>query len=148
LIEHRDPGALADGSGNPLAGVINGLGSHSARRKSTTDQGPIVGQAEVIRAIVIESRTAQAINPPRQPHRAVLVTEYAGETVIRLHAHQDVDRGHGESLNDHTMFDELEATLSPSGQRTVDLGASASYWDAAGQAARSWPDLNRRLHIR
>jgi hypothetical protein len=80
----------------------------------------------VIGAIVIESRTAQAINPPRQPHRAVLVTEYAGETVIRLHAHQDVDRGHGESLNDHTMFDELDATLSPSGQPHSHLGSTAA----------------------
>ena len=108
LIEHRDPGALAGDGGNPPAGVIHGLGSDCAGGKPTTNQGPILGQAEVIRAIVIESRAAQAVGPPREPHRAVLVLEYPGETVLRLHAHQDVNRDHGESLTDHTMLDELE----------------------------------------
>jgi hypothetical protein len=101
LIEHRDPGAVAGDSANPPAGVINGLGSHRARGKPAADQGLIVGQAEVIGAIVIESRTAQAIYPPRQPHRAVLVSKYPGDTVICLHAHEDADRGHNESLNEH-----------------------------------------------
>jgi hypothetical protein len=63
-----------------------------------------------MRAIAIESRAAQAVGPPRQPHRAVLVPEYPGETVRRLHAHQDLNCGHGESLNDLTRLDELKAS--------------------------------------
>jgi hypothetical protein len=35
--------------------------------------------------------------------------------VIGLDAHQDVNRGHDESLDDPRMFDELRATLSAGG---------------------------------
>lgn len=54
--------------------------------------------------------------------------------VIGLDAHQDVNRGHDESLNDQRMFDELRATLSAGGPPQSQLG-SVSERGRAGQAA-------------
>lgn len=56
--------------------------------------------------------------------------------VIGLDAHQDVNRGHDESLNDQGMFDELRAILSAGGPPQSQLGSVSERGRAAKRPAR------------
>lgn len=52
--------------------------------------------------------------------------------VIGLDAHQDVNRGHDESLNDQRMFDDLRATPSAGRPAPVSVGIGK-------RTSQQWP---------